>query len=86
MSAPTIVFVKARYIDGHLTHSPGEELPPNLFSRELISKALDEGTLRECDPAERPSLYRLFYRFTGCEEENPLTPGQLTAYTLPTNA
>ena len=86
MSRPTIVFVKARYIDGHLTHYPGEEVPPGLLPSEIVNQALDKGALREYDPAERPSLYRLFHRFTGCEEEHPLTPGQLTAYTLPTNA
>ena len=39
MSRPTIVFVKARYINGHLTHYPGEEVPPGLLStRRSLTK------------------------------------------------
>jgi len=83
VSAPTIVFVRGRYIDGHLTHSPGEECPPGLIPAEEIAVMLDQGELREYDPAQRASLYRIFHQFTGCKEAQPLTAEQLAAYTLP---
>ena len=66
---PTIVFVKAHYVNGSLVHYPSDELPPNTFARETINRALDEGHLAECDASERPSLYRLFYRFSGATRE-----------------
>ena len=45
---------------------------------------LDQGELREYDPAERPSLFRSFHRFTGEQARAATHTGQLAAYTLPT--
>jgi hypothetical protein len=64
VSAPTIVFVRGHRIGGHLTHYPGEEVPPGFIPAEQISRMLDQGELKEYDPALRPSLYRVFHRFT----------------------
>jgi hypothetical protein len=63
VNAPTLVFVRGHYIDGHLSHYPGEEVPPGLIPAEAIPRMLDQGELKECDPAVRPSLYRVFHRF-----------------------
>ena len=82
MSKPTLVFIRARYVDGHLTHYPGEEVPPDLFSQEVVDQSLDQGWLREVDAAVRPSLYCVFHRFTGSKERESLTPQQLANYTL----
>jgi hypothetical protein len=80
---PTLVFVKAHYVNGRLAHYPGDEVAPNTFSQETINRALDEGYLAECDSADRPSLYHLFYRFTGATPEQPLTKEQLDEFCLP---
>jgi hypothetical protein len=77
----TLVFIRAHYVDGRLVHYPGDEAPPGMFSRETINRALDEGYLAEIDSADRPSLYRLFARFTGCKEQ-PLTKEQIACHAL----
>lgn len=71
---PTLIFIRAHYVDGRLVHCPGDECPPNMFTREVINRALDDGYLAECDSAERRSLYRLLHRFSGCKEQEQLTP------------
>ena len=71
---PTLVFIRAHYIDGKLAHWPGEEVPPGTFNEETIGRALDEGFLAEY--AERRSLYRLLRSFSGCEEQDQLTNEQ----------
>jgi hypothetical protein len=68
---PTLIFIRAHYENGSLIHSHGDECPPNLFSQGTINRALDEGYLAEC--AERRSLYRLFAKFSGCKEREPLS-------------
>ena len=65
---PTLVFIKAHYIDGKLVHRPGDELPPGLFTQDVIDRALDEGFLAAHDPAVRQSLYTLFPRFSGSKQ------------------
>jgi hypothetical protein len=67
---------------GRLLYQHGDELLPGLLSQETIAHWLDEGWLKEIDSTGRPSLYRLFHRFTGCKEEQPLTPKQIAAHTL----
>jgi hypothetical protein len=72
MRRPTLVFLKAHYVDGSLAHCVGDEFAPGLFTQETIDRALDSGHLAEC--AERRSLYRLLPRFSGCKEQEQLTP------------
>ena len=71
MSRPTLVFVRAFYRDGSLVHTIGEEVPPGLFSPDVIDKALDEDFLIESP--QRRSLHRIFHRFTGATPEQPLS-------------
>ena len=73
MSAPTLVFIRAYYVNGRLVHYPGDEMPPFMFTQETINRALDEGWLKEYDAADRRSLYRLFAPFSGCKEQEQLT-------------
>jgi hypothetical protein len=68
---PTLVFIKAHYIDGSLVHRVGDECPPNTFSTEVINQALDERHLVECP--ERRSLFRLLHRFSGSKEQEKLS-------------
>jgi hypothetical protein len=68
---PTLVFIKAHYIDGSLVHRVGDECPPNTFSTQVINQALDERHLVECP--ERRSLFRLLHRFSGAAEKEQLT-------------
>lgn len=68
---PTIVFIRNHYVDGSLVHRVGDECPPNMFSRETVNRALDEGYLAE--RAERRSLFRLLHRFSGAAEKEQLT-------------
>jgi hypothetical protein len=79
---PTLVFIRAHYVSGTLVHYPGDEMPPGMFSQETINRALDEGYLTECDPSDRPSLYRVFHRFSGSKEEQPITKEQMAKHGL----
>jgi hypothetical protein len=47
MSRPTLVFIKAHYIDGRIVHYFGDEMPPRLFAQEVINRLLDDGVLAE---------------------------------------
>ena len=47
MSRPTLVFIKAHYIDGRIDHYFGDEMPPRLFTQEVINRLLDDGVLAE---------------------------------------
>ena len=78
----TLVFTRHGQVGSRQFHS-GEELPPNLLPPEVVDHWLDENWLREYDSAERPSLYRLLHRFSGCKEKEHLTKEELTAYELP---
>ena len=60
----------------------GEELPPDLLSRETVDQWLDRRWLHEYNTADRRSLYRLFAPFSGCSQTEPLTREEL-AFILP---
>jgi hypothetical protein len=47
MSRPTLVFIKAHYIDGRIVHYFGDEMPTRLFAQEVINRLLDDGVLAE---------------------------------------
>jgi hypothetical protein len=66
---PTLVFLKAYYADGRLIHGHGDEVPPGLFTKDVIDRALDEGFLAQHDSTVRQSLYDLFPRFSGSKEQ-----------------
>jgi hypothetical protein len=66
---PTLVFIKAPYIDGKLAFRSGDEVPPGLFTKDVIDRALDEGWLAQYDSAVRQSLFALFPRFSGSSKE-----------------
>jgi hypothetical protein len=63
----TLVFSHHGQIGGRQFRH-GEELPPGLIPREVIDHWLDQGWLKEYSQAERPSLYRLFPRFSGIDQ------------------
>jgi hypothetical protein len=70
MSAPmtTLVFIHHAQIGGRqFRHS--EELPPGLIPREVINHWIDQHWLHEYSQEERPSLYRLFPRFSGINDQ-----------------
>lgn len=69
MSRPTLVFIKAHYIDGRIVHYFGDEMPPRLFAQEVINRLLADGVLGEYDESNRLSLYRRFSAFIGCKEQ-----------------
>lgn len=69
MSRPTLVFIKAHYIDGRIVHYFGDEMPPRLFAQEVINRLLADGVLAEYEESNRPSLYRRFSAFIGCKEQ-----------------
>ena len=68
----TLVFMRHGQVGSrHFQHL--EQLPPGLLAPEVIDHWLDEGWLRECDSSDCRSLYRLLYRFSGCNEQEQLT-------------
>ena len=69
MSRPTLVLIKAHYIDGRIVHYFGDEMPPRLFAQEVINRLLDDGVLAEYDESNLPSLCRRFSAFSGCKEQ-----------------
>ena len=69
MSRPTLVFIKAHYIDGRIVHYFGDEIAPRLFAQEVINRLLDDGVLAEYDESNLPSLYRRSSAFSGCKEQ-----------------
>jgi hypothetical protein len=77
----TLVFMRHGQV-GSRHFQCGEELPPGLLPPEVVAHWLDERWLAECDPTERPSLYRVLHRFSGCKEEQPLTKEQIARYAL----
>jgi hypothetical protein len=64
--------------DRHFRH--WEEIEPGLLEGQLLDYWLDRGWAR--DYPERRSLYRLFAPFSGCNEREPLSRQELTAYAL----
>jgi hypothetical protein len=77
----TLVAVRHFEIAGTVfTH--GCEIMPGRFSKEVVNQLIDQGVVKEYDTADRRSLYRLFPMFSGCEEKEPLTQAELTAYAL----
>jgi hypothetical protein len=68
---PTLVFIRAHYVNGRLIHYFGDECPPGTFSEENVDRALDECHLVEAP--DRRSLYRLLPHFSGCKEQEQLT-------------
>ena len=75
----TLIFTRGYYLNSRLIHHPGDEVPPGLFSKEQVDSMLDARQLAEYD---RPPLYRIFHKFTGCSEEQPLTKEQIARYAL----
>ena len=73
MSSLTLIFIRAHYVNGRLAYRIGDEMPPGLFSQDVINRALDEGWLAQCDADVRRSLYQLFPRFSGSKEQEQLT-------------
>jgi hypothetical protein len=52
----------------------GSEIPPGLLPTEVVGQWIDQKWLAEMDPTDRRSLYRLLHRFSGCKEQEQLTP------------
>jgi hypothetical protein len=72
MSRPTIVFLRHSQI-GSRHFEFGQELPDGLLPPEVVGVWIDQKWIVEVDSAERRSLYRTFYRFSGSKEREPLT-------------
>jgi hypothetical protein len=81
MSAPTLIFIRHGQVGDRQFHF-GDELPPGLVSQEVVDHWLDENWLKAHDSTQRPSLYRLFARFTGATPEQPLTQEQAEKFCL----
>jgi hypothetical protein len=79
--SPTLIFIQARQIGDRLFRH-AEELAPGYLSEQDIALALDHGWLREVHPSERRSLYKIFYRFSGCNERQPLPQQELESCAL----
>ena len=78
----TLVAMRHLEIEGRVFHH-GAEIMPSLISRATLAKLIDQGRVREYDSRDRRSLYRLFSRFSGCEETELLSDVERTAYALP---
>jgi hypothetical protein len=78
----TLVAVHHLEIEGRVFHH-GAEIMPSLISRATLAKLIDQGRVREYDSRDRRSLYRLFSRFSGCDETEQLSDVDRAAYALP---
>ena len=59
---PTLVFIRAHYIEGSSRTRPGEEVPPGTFSEETIDGHSTKATSRNT-PSDA-SFYRLLRSFS----------------------
>jgi hypothetical protein len=78
----TLVATHHLEIEGRVLHH-GAEIMPGLISRATLAKLIDQGRVREYDSRDRRSLYRLFSRFSGCEDTEPVSNVERMAYALP---
>jgi len=78
----TLVAMHHLEIEGRVFHH-GSEIMPGLIPIATLAKLIDQGGVREYDSRDRRSLYRLFSRFSGCEETEVLSDVERTAYALP---
>ena len=78
----TLVAMHHLEIEGRVFHH-GAEIIPGLISRATLAKLIDQGRVREYDSRDRRSLYRLFSRFSGCADTEPLSDVERAAYALP---
>ena len=77
----TLVVIGTReFADRRFTHN--EELEPNLLPAEVVDYWLDKKWLAETDSTERRSIYRIFHRFSGCGEKQPLPQQEVENYCL----
>ena len=58
MSRPTLVLIKAHYIDGRIVHYFGDEMPPRLFAQEVINRLLDMAS-------SLSTMRAIYRRYTG---------------------
>jgi hypothetical protein len=79
----TLVVLGTRNIDGR-RYEHGEELPPDLLTRETVDQWLDRKWLAEYYTSYRRSVYQLFAPFSGCKESESLTKAELDQFALPT--
>jgi hypothetical protein len=77
----TLVAMHHLEIEGRVFHH-GAEIMPSLISTATLAKLIDQGRVREYDSRDRRSLYRLFSKFSGCKEKEPLTAEEMEAYSL----
>jgi hypothetical protein len=77
----TLVAMHHLEIEGRVFHH-GSEIMPDLIAQETVAKLIDQGGVREYDSRDRRSLYRLFSKFSGCRESEPLTGEEIEAYSL----
>ena len=82
MSAMTLVFIRAHYVNGKLAHRFGDEVPPGLFPQKTVDEALDQKWLAELDSTQRRSLYKIFAPFSGCKECEHLSTKEQAFYKL----
>jgi hypothetical protein len=77
----TLIAVHQLEIQGRIFHH-GSEIMPGLIPAATLAKLIDQGRVREYDSRDRHSLYRLFSKFSGCKESEPLTEEEIEAYSL----
>jgi len=75
----TLIVIRHLQIGDRVFHH-GDEVPPDLLSRETIDKMLDRKQLDDC--TERRSVYRLLHRFSGCSEKERLGDEEIAACAL----
>jgi hypothetical protein len=78
----TLIAIRHLEIDGHRIEH-GSEIKPGLLDEKTIAHLIDQRSVREYDGADRPSLYRLFWQFSGCEEKEELDTDEWGEYSLP---
>ena len=78
----TLIAIHHLEIEGRVFHHAAE-IMPSLISSATLAKLIDQGRVREYDSRDRRSLYRLFSRFSGCEDTEFLSDVERTAYALP---
>jgi hypothetical protein len=81
-AAMTLIAIGHLEIIGGHVFAHGTEIMPGLAPKDAIERLIDQGSVREYDSRNRRSLYRIFSKFSGCEEHEPLDE-ELTPYALP---
>jgi hypothetical protein len=78
----TLIALRHLEIDGHVV-AHGCEVQPGRLAQATIDRLIDQGSVREYDSKDRRSLFRLFSKFSDCDEQEHLTEDELDSLGLP---